>query len=162
MLVSWVASSDDVLGDISPSQRYLHLGPAWGCGFKREEYVELLRTIGPVVEAALCRKKTAQGDLQDQTSGDTDNRPETDPCRAGLVVNDLGDRLEWEDWWWTAIAECFPMLSRWKRLYVHPTRAAYPVEQWQDHALTPQDYADRLQARADLAEARRRRRRHST
>ncbi len=33
------------------------------------------------------------------------------------------------------------------------------VESWRDHELTPQDYADRLQAMADLAEARRRRRR---
>ncbi|TFK77986.1 hypothetical protein K466DRAFT_592941, partial [Polyporus arcularius HHB13444] len=158
-LLSWMASSDDVVGNLSPTQRCLYLAPASRREFKREEFVELLRTIGPVVEAALCRKETTEGDLQAQTSGNTDDRPETDPCRAGLVVNDLGDRFEWEDWWWEAVAECFPRLSRWKRLYVHTTHAGIPLDQWQDHDPTPQDYADRLQAMADLAEARRRRRR---
>ncbi|RDX43771.1 hypothetical protein OH76DRAFT_1184556 [Lentinus brumalis] len=113
--------SDDVVGDLSPTQRYLYLVPALRREFKREEYVALLRTSGPVVEAVLCRKETAQGDLQDQPSGNTDDRPETDPCRAGFVVDDLGDRLEWEDWWRQAVAECFPTLSRWRRLYVFPT-----------------------------------------
>ncbi len=122
MLVSWVPSSDDVFGDVSPSQRYLHLGPRSRRAFKREDYVALLRTIGPVVEAVLCRKETAESDLQDQTSRDTDDRSETDPCRSGLVVQDLGDRLEWEDWWRTAMADCFPTLSRWNRLYVYPTQ----------------------------------------
>ncbi len=123
MLVSWMVSSDDVLGGLSPSQRRLYLVPADRRLFQREEFVALLRPIGPVVEAALCRKEAAEGDLQNQTSGDTDDRPETDPCRAGLVVRDLGDRLEWEDWWRTAVAECFPMLSRWKRLSMYPTHA---------------------------------------
>ncbi len=91
--------------------------------FKREDYVALIRTIGTVVEAVLCRKGTAEGDLQDQTSGDTDDRLEVDPCRAGLVVQDLGDRIEWVDWWRQAVAECFPTLLRWKRLYVYPTHA---------------------------------------
>ncbi len=113
-LVSWGPSSDDVLGDLSPSQRRLYLAPANRSLFKREDYVALLRTIGPVVEAVLRRKETAEGDLQDQISGDTDDHPETDPCRAGLVVQDLGDRFEWEDWWRKAVAECFPTLSRWK------------------------------------------------
>ncbi|RDX49083.1 hypothetical protein OH76DRAFT_1403985 [Lentinus brumalis] len=141
-IISWLPSSDDVVGHISPSQRYLHLRPLGRGYFKRKELVELLRTIGPIVEAVLCRNEAAEGDLQDQTSGDTDDRPETDPCRAGLVVQDLGDRLEWEDWWRAVVGECFPTLSRWRRLYVHPTHAAYTVEQWQDYGLTPQDYAD--------------------
>ncbi|TFK78220.1 hypothetical protein K466DRAFT_607193 [Polyporus arcularius HHB13444] len=158
-LLSWMASSDDVLGDLSPTQRYLYLVPASRSEFKREEFVALLRPIGPVVEAVLCRKGTAEGDLQDQTSGDTDDRLEVNPCRAGLVVQDLGDRLEWKNWWWNAVAECFPTLTRWDRLYVYPTHIEYPEYQWQDHDLTPQDYADRLKAIADLAEARRRRRR---
>ncbi|RDX43204.1 hypothetical protein OH76DRAFT_1488011 [Lentinus brumalis] len=158
-LVSWMASSDDVVGDLSPTQRCLYLAPVRRSVCKREEFVALLRTIGPVVEPALRRKETTEGDLQDQTSGNTDDRPETNPCRAGLVVTDLGDRLEWEDWWRQAVAECFPTLSRWKRLYVFPTHGGHPEDLWDDHDLTPQDYADRLQAMADLAEARRRRRR---
>ncbi|RDX43215.1 hypothetical protein OH76DRAFT_1488014 [Lentinus brumalis] len=158
MLVSWMASSDDAVGNLPPSQRTLCLAPWNRESFKREDYVALLRTIGPVVEAALCRKDTAEGELQDQTSGDTDNRPEPDPCRAGLVVENLGDRLEWEDWWRTAVAECFPTLSRWNRLYVYATQIWNPQYSWKDHDLTPQDYANRLQA---MAEARHRRR-HST
>ncbi len=118
-----MASSDDVVGDLSPTQRCLYLAPMWRSVCKREEFVELLRTIGPFVEAALCRSETAEGDLQGQTSGDTDDLPETDPCRAGLVVQDLVDRLEWEDWWWEAVAECFPMLSRWNRLSVLATHS---------------------------------------
>ncbi|RDX43243.1 hypothetical protein OH76DRAFT_1488026 [Lentinus brumalis] len=139
-LVSWGPSSDDVLGDLSPSQRRLYLAPANRSLFKREDYVALLRTIGPVI------------------SGDTDDHPETDPCRAGLVVQDLGDRFEWEDWWRKAVAECFPTLSRWKRLYVYPTHTVKTTK-WQDDDSTPQDYADRLQAMQDLADARCR---HST
>ncbi|RDX43751.1 hypothetical protein OH76DRAFT_1183234 [Lentinus brumalis] len=153
-LVSWMASSDDIGGDLSPSQRYIHLAPASRSLFKREDYVALLRTIGPVVEAALCKREAAEGDLQDQTSGDTDDHPETDPSQARLLVADLGDRLEWEDWWREAVSECFPMLSRWKRLYLYPTHAYFPTHKWQDHNLTPQEYADRLQA---MAEARRHR-----
>ncbi len=118
-----MASSDDAVGNLLPSQRTLCLEPWNTESFKREDYVALLRTIGPVVEAALCRKDTAEGDLQDQTSGDTDNHFETDPCRAALVVQNLGDRLEWADWWRQTVAECFPTLLRWNWLYVRPTHA---------------------------------------
>ena len=56
-------------------------------------------------------------DVGDKLEDDADST-KADPCRATLVVSDLGDRLEWEDWWRARIGECFPTLAEWKRLNV--------------------------------------------
>ncbi|KAI0712801.1 hypothetical protein C8T65DRAFT_173848 [Cerioporus squamosus] len=121
-LVSWVSGGGDEQGEELPSKRYLYLGAWRRDQFKREEYVELLRTIGPIVEAALCRWEPAEGDLGYQSGAEASDHREPDPCRASLFVAGLGDRLEWEEWWSVAIAQCFPILSRWKRVYVYAIR----------------------------------------
>ena len=46
---------------------------------------------------------------------------DSEPHRVTLVVRDLQDRLEWEDWWWQKITECFPTLSQSDRVYVPNT-----------------------------------------
>ncbi|KAI0712830.1 hypothetical protein C8T65DRAFT_829212 [Cerioporus squamosus] len=138
-LVSWVsASGDDRGNNVSSSQRHLYLGAWYRQGFKRDGFLELLRAIGPLVEATLCRQEVSEGDRADGTGGNTVSpRPETDPCRATVVVHALGDRLEWEDWWRAGIAECLPMFAKWKRLAIH---AVHAIHRSSSVSLYPPEY----------------------
>ena len=128
--------------------RYLHLGAWWRAAFTREEYVALFRVLGAMVEEMLVvriqRKtdpQTMTGDegAQNAYNADVDvQRPPTggeegsregeedqdqDPCMVTVVVRDLGDRLDWEDWWSTQMVGCFPTFSTWNRLVVQVTHA---------------------------------------
>ena len=113
-LAVWSTPNNDGQDGLPP--RCLYLRPYRDL-FKRAEFVQLLRVIAPAIEAGLSTADvhTAEdvGDKQDETDG-----TKADPCRATLVVSDLGDRLEWEDWWRARIGECFPTLATWKRLNV--------------------------------------------
>ena len=131
-------------GSEVPPNRYLHLGAWWRAGFTREEYVALFRVLGAMVEETLVVRKTdhlsvasdegarngsagssdAQRpqDVKDQ-DGEGEEEEEEDPCMVTVVVRDLGDRLDWEDWWSTQMVGCFPTFSTWNRLVVQVTHA---------------------------------------
>ena len=51
---SWVNTCSGELDETSTSERYLTLQP-FNYLFARAEFVELLRAIGPVIEAAICK-----------------------------------------------------------------------------------------------------------
>ncbi|RDX40076.1 hypothetical protein OH76DRAFT_1512843 [Lentinus brumalis] len=136
-LVSWVPSNaGDRRGNVSPSQPYVYLGPWYRQLFKRVAFLELLRAVGLLLEAVLCRREPSEGSGGDDTTGDP--RPETDPCRATIVVHALGDRLEWEEWWRAGIAECLPTFAKWNRLVIHSVHANNPTDAWIDHEQLPQ------------------------
>ncbi|KAI0705260.1 hypothetical protein C8T65DRAFT_237590 [Cerioporus squamosus] len=93
------------------TNRYLHLGAWWRAAFTRDEYITLFCTLGAIVEDTLVRTGTAD-------SSDRPSRPrahdepqeatlDADPCLVSVVVRDLGDRLDWEDWWSTQMVGCF-------------------------------------------------------
>ncbi|RPD75974.1 hypothetical protein L226DRAFT_612233 [Lentinus tigrinus ALCF2SS1-7] len=120
-------------GDVSSTERYLYLGPWYRQLFKRDEYLELLRAIGRVVEVALCRPSDDLHAGGSQTTQNTDNGAETDPCRITVVVHALADRLEWAEWWRAGIAECLPTFTKWNRLTVLPVHAHNPTDAWIDY-----------------------------
>lgn len=119
-LLSWVTSDERALGcrPLSRRHRTFYLEP-YRSYFRRKELVNLLRPIGSVVEAALCSKHTAGDSLETDTGGNIEN----DPCQVTVVVDDLGDRSEWADWWETRIRECFPTFAKWNRLEVYPSHS---------------------------------------
>ncbi len=123
-LASWVTSNsngrDPGHRPAIPLRRRLYLEPYRRDIFQRDEFVNLVRAIGPVIEAALCRQTISAGDPQAvlDTGGKTGT--ETDPCSANVVVQDLGDTLDRADWWMTRIQDCFPTFVKWKRLEVYP------------------------------------------
>ena len=116
---SWVNTCSGELDETSTSERYLTLQP-FNYLFARAEFVELLRAIGPVIEAAICKKKI-QGNQESEEEEEMATQADSEPHRVTLVVRDLQDRLEWEDWWWQNITECFPTLSQSNRVYVPNT-----------------------------------------
>ncbi len=121
-LVLWVTpDACEQLKDRPPSGPQLYLRPRRAL-FRREEYVGLLRVIGPVVEAALCSQAPSADDVQAlHNAVEGEEEAEGNPCRADVVIQDLADRLEWADWWRTHIHECFPTFAKWKRLEVDPS-----------------------------------------
>lgn len=133
-LLSWSALIDRISPRRAHSQadppknRYLHLGAWWRAAFTREEYVALLRTLGAIIEDVLVRSTIDPTGSKASDTPRTPSQPkdatlDTDPCLVTVVIRDLGDRLDWEDWWSTQIVGCFPTFSTWNRLVVQVTHA---------------------------------------
>ena len=109
-LASWVASEHD---------RFLYFSPYSRPEYRREDFVKVLRTIGPVVEKALCRQETFDKLGYEGGNPDTSKGNEGNARLPTLTVADLEDRLEWEDWWRAQIEECFPTFVRCHRVKFH-------------------------------------------
>ncbi|RPD58122.1 hypothetical protein L226DRAFT_573259 [Lentinus tigrinus ALCF2SS1-7] len=138
----------------SVKNRYLHLGAWWRAAFTRDEYVALFRTLGAMVEETLVAKKADPGSSEtrrsDRSQGQGQGQPQpgeeapqqdVDPCLVTVVVRDLGDRLDWEDWWSAQMVGCFPTFSTWNRLVVQVVHAGNPNDRWKGFDDAPPENA---------------------
>lgn len=106
-LVSWVECGNGEQDDALIPDRYFYLEPRRRHYFRRDEFIQLLRIIGPAIEAVLF--KETLGNLSDDAGEQAE--PWVDPCLATISLRNLGDRFEWEGWWRARIRECFPIFT---------------------------------------------------